>query len=59
MLHEIVERDTTVAANPGAAVAETGRDVRADTLFGDPSWNFCVQEIGGGNFDVITADMIL
>ena len=59
VLHEVVQRDAAVAPDPGCGVGECGGDVGADAFVGDFAWDFGVEEVGGGDFDFLAADVVL
>lgn len=59
ILHEPVERDASVPANPRDRVCDRGRDVRAYARSRDLSWHPVVQQIGSSDADLLAADVIL
>ena len=51
VLHEIVERNAAVSANPGSGVGKASLDVLADALKSNLSWDLGVEQIGRSNLD--------
>lgn len=59
VLHEEVEGNATVSADPSRAVCERSRYVGLDTLRRDRTLHFCVQEISGGDLEFFAANVVL
>ena len=59
VLHEVVEGDAAVAADPGGGVGKAGRDVLADTVERDLPGNFGVQQILRSDLDFRTEVVVL
>lgn len=59
ILHEVVQGDTPIAADPGGSVGEGGVDILADTFVCDLARYFGVEKVGGRNLDFFAADVIL
>ena len=59
ILHQVVDRNAAIAADPGSAVGESHRDVRADATLGDFSGNIGAQQVCGSNFHILASYVIL
>jgi hypothetical protein len=59
ILHQVVDRDATITADPGSAISKSHRDVSADALLGDLSGNIVAQQVCGSNFHILSSDIIL
>lgn len=59
ILHQVVDWDTADTTEPSLHVAKTNVEVLADTLLGNLAWDVHVEEIVGGDLDILAADEIL
>ena len=59
VLHEVVQRNAAVTAEPRGGVGEGGRDAAAHALGGDLPWDDGGEEVGRGDADVFAADVVL
>ena len=59
VLHEVVERDAAVAADPGRRVGEAGGNVGADAGVSDLAWHLGVEQVAGGDLDILAQDVVL
>jgi hypothetical protein len=59
VLHEVVERDAAVSADPGGGVREGGGDVLAHAVDGDRPRYGSVKEVGSGYFNVLAETVVL
>ena len=54
--HEVVDGNTADAPNPGLHVAEANVQVLPDAVLSDPAGNVHVEQVVGGDVDVLAAD---
>ena len=59
ILHQVVDGDAANAAEPSLHVSETDVQVLADTLLGDLAGNVHVEQVVGGDLDILTANEVL
>lgn len=59
ILHQVVDWDTADTTEPSLHVAKTNVEVLADTLLGHLAWDIHVEEIVGGDLDILAADEVL
>ena len=59
ILHQIIDWDTADTTEPSLHVAKTNVQVLADTLLGNLSWDVHVEQIVGGDLDILAADEVL
>ena len=59
ILHQVVDRDAAITADPSCTVSKSHRDIGADALLGDRSGDVGAQQVCGSDFHILTSDVIL
>lgn len=59
ILHEVVDRHTADTTNPSLHIAETNVEVLADTSLGDLAGDIHVQQVVGGDMNILATDVHL
>jgi hypothetical protein len=59
VFHEVIKRDTSVSTHPSSGVSETSLYVLLHTFDGNFAGYFSAQQIGSGDYDFRTENMVL